>query len=354
THAFFKALLFLAAGSVIIGMHHEQDMRKMGGLGKYMPITAVTCWIGGLALVATPFFSGFYSKDAIIEAVGQSHRYGSTYAYWCVLLGAFVTSLYTFRLLFMTFHGKERFRHADAAHDHESSRTVGHEEEQEQPAGGAPEDVHGGAHAHAAVAAHPAEHGHHPAEPRESPWVVTVPLIALAIPSLLVGYFTVGPVLFGSYFGHSIFTLPGDNIIGEMAREFHGPGQLGFHGFLGAPFWLMAAGFVTAWACYIWRPSLADQAERAFGWLYTLLVEKYYFDWINEKIIAPLARGVGFGLWKAGDQGIIDGALVNGSAASIGWLGGVVRKVQSGYLYSYAFWMVIGLACLLGWFLARG
>jgi len=354
THAFFKALLFLAAGSVIIGMHHEQDMRKMGGLGKYMPITAVTCWIGGLALVATPFFSGFYSKDAIIEAVGQSHRYGSTYAYWCVLLGAFVTSLYTFRLLFMTFHGKERFRHADAAHDHESSRTVGHEEEQEQPAGGAPEDVHGGAHAHATVGAHPAEHGHHPAEPHESPWVVTVPLIALAIPSLLVGYFTVGPVLFGSYFGHSIFVLPGDNIIGEMAREFHGPGQLGFHGFLGAPFWLMAAGFVTAWACYIWRPSLADQAAHTLGWLRTLLVEKYYFDWINEKIIAPLARGVGFGLWKAGDQGIIDGALVNGSAASIGWLGGVVRKVQSGYLYSYAFWMVIGLACLLGWFLARG
>ncbi|MFI4886128.1 MAG: NADH-quinone oxidoreductase subunit L [Steroidobacterales bacterium] len=355
THAFFKALLFLAAGSVIIGMHHEQDMRKMGGLGKYMPITAITCWVGGLALVATPFFSGFYSKDAIIEAVGASHRWGATYAYWCVLLGAYVTSLYTFRLLFMTFHGKERFRHADGAHDHEGSKTVGHEEEQEQPAGGAPEDVHGGgAHAHATMAGHSAEHDHHSGEPHESPWVVTVPLIALAIPSLLVGYFTVGPILFGSYFGHSIFVLPADNIIGEMAREFHGPAQLGFHGFLGAPFWLMVAGFVTAWVCYIWRPSLADQAERAFGWLYTLLVEKYYFDWINEKIIAPLARGIGFGLWKAGDQGIIDGALVNGSAASIGWLGGVVRKVQNGYLYSYAFWMVIGLACLLGWFLARG
>ncbi|HVS75852.1 MAG TPA: NADH-quinone oxidoreductase subunit L [Steroidobacteraceae bacterium] len=353
THAFFKALLFLAAGSVIIGMHHEQDMRKMGGLGKYMPITATTCWIGGLALVATPFFSGFYSKDAIIEAVGQSHRYGSTYAYWCVLLGAYVTSLYTFRLLFMTFHGKERFRHADAGYDHEGSKTVGHEEEQETPAGGAPEDVHGGAHAHATAAAHP-EHGRHPVDPHESPWVVTVPLIALAIPSLIVGYFTVGPVLFGSYFGHSIFVLPANNIIGAMAREFHGPGQLGFHGFLGAPFWLMVAGFVTAWACYIWRPSLADQAAHTLGWLRTLLVEKYYFDWINEKIIAPLARGVGFGLWKVGDQGIIDGALVNGSAASIGWLGGVVRKVQSGYLYSYAFWMVIGLAALLGWFLARG
>jgi len=322
THAFFKALLFLAAGSVIIGMHHEQDMRKMGGLGKYMPITAVTCWIGGLALVATPFFSGFYSKDAIIEAVGASHRWGATYAYWCVLLGAFVTSLYTFRLLFMTFHGEERFRQVAAAHGHDD-----HDDHQ--------------------------EHGHHSAEPHESPWVVTVPLIALAIPSLLVGYFTVGPVLFGSYFGSSIFVLPANNIIGDMAREFHGPGRLGFHGFLGAPFWLMLAGFVTAWACFLWRPSLADQAARTFGWLRTILVEKYYFDWVNEKIIAPLTRGIGFGLWKVGDQGVIDGALVNGSAATVGWFGGVVRRVQNGYLYSYAFWIVIGLAALLGWFLAR-
>jgi NADH-quinone oxidoreductase subunit L len=238
-----------------------------------------------------------------------------------VLLGAFVTSLYTFRLLFMTFHGEERFRHVAAAHDHD------HEHE------------HG--------------HGHHSAEPHESPWVVTVPLIALAIPSLLVGYFTVGPVLFGSYFGSSIFVLPANDIIGDMAREFHGPGQLGFHGFLGAPFWLMLAGFVTAWVCFLRRPALATQAARSFGWLRTILVEKYYFDWINEKIIAPLARGIGFGLWKAGDQGLIDGALVNGSAATIGWFGSVVRRVQNGYLYSYAFWMVIGLAALLGWFLAR-
>jgi NADH-quinone oxidoreductase subunit L len=359
THAFFKALLFLAAGSVIIGMHHEQDMRKMGGLAKYMPITAITCWIGGLALVATPFFSGFYSKDAIIEAVGGSHRWGATYAYWCVLLGAYVTSLYTFRLLFMTFHGEERFRHAQAAHgahDHEGSKTVGHEEEEQEPsaAGNVAQDVHGGSTGtHAGAAAHPAEHGHGSAEPHESPWVVTLPLIALAIPSLLVGYFTVGPVLFGSYFGHAIFVLPANDIVGDMAREFHGPGQLGFHGFLGAPFWLMLAGLVTAWACFLWRPSLADQAARAFGWLRTLLIEKYYFDWFNEKVLAPLARGIGLGLWKAGDQAIIDGALVNGSAATVGWFGGVVRRVQSGYLYSYAFWIVIGLAALLGWFLAR-
>ncbi|HEV2269944.1 MAG TPA: NADH-quinone oxidoreductase subunit L [Steroidobacteraceae bacterium] len=320
THAFFKALLFLAAGSVIIGMHHEQDMRKMGGLGKYMPITAVTCWIGGLALVATPFFSGFYSKDTIIEAVGASHRYGATYAYWCVLLGAYVTSLYTFRLLFMTFHGEERFRHVEAVHD----------------------------------AAHDHEHDHHSAQPHESPWVVTVPLIALAIPSLLVGYFTVGPVLFGSYFGSSIFVLPANDVISGMAREFHGPGRFGFHGFLGWPFWLMVLGFLTAWVCFLQRPALADKAARNFAWLRRILVEKYYFDWVNERIIAPLARLIGFGLWKAGDQGVIDGVLVNGSAATVGWFGGVVRRVQNGYLYSYAFWIVIGLAALLGWFLARG
>jgi NADH-quinone oxidoreductase subunit L len=183
---------------------------------------------------------------------------------------------------------------------------------------------------------------------------VTVPLIALAIPSVLVGYFTVGPVLFGSYFGHSIFVLPDNDILGEMARQFHGPGELGAHGFLGLPFWLMIAGLVTAWACFLWRPALADQAARAFGWLRTLLIEKYYFDWTNEKVIAPLARGLGFGLWKAGDQGLIDGALVNGSAETVNWLGGVIRRVQNGYLYSYAFWIVIGLAALLGWFLARG
>jgi NADH-quinone oxidoreductase subunit L len=357
THAFFKALLFLAAGSVIIGMHHEQDMRKMGGLAKYMPITAITCWIGGLALVATPFFSGFYSKDAIIEAVGASHRFGSTYAYWCVLLGAYVTSLYTFRLLFMTFHGEERFRRAQAAHgaahDEQGSRTVGHEEEQQAPSahGHGPEDRHGGSHpGHA----HTGEHGHHPVEPHESPWVVTLPLIALAIPSVLIGYFTVGPVLYGSYFGHSIFVLPANDVVGAMARDFRGPAPTALLGFLSWPFLLMVLGFLTAWACYIWRPSLADQAARRFGWLRELLIQKYYFDWVNEKVIAPLARGIGFGLWKAGDQGIIDGALVNGSAAGVGWFGGVVRRVQNGYLYSYAFWIMIGLAALLGWFLARG
>ncbi len=320
THAFFKALLFLAAGSVIIGMHHEQDMRKMGGLGKYMPITAVTCWIGGLALVATPFFSGYYSKDSIIEAVGASHRWGATYAYWCVLLGAYVTSLYTFRLLFMTFHGEERFRHVEAAHDQH--------------------DGHGG------------EHGHHAVEPHESPWVVTLPLIALAIPSVLIGYLTVGQVLFGSYFGNSIFVLPANDVIGEMARDFHGPAAFGLRGFLGGPFWLTVAGFLTAWVCFR-RPAVADQAARALAWLRTILIQKYYFDWLYENVVAAFTRGLGFGLWKAGDQGLIDGVLVNGSAETIGWFGSVLRRVQSGYLYSYAFWIMIGLAALLGWFLAH-
>jgi NADH-quinone oxidoreductase subunit L len=364
THAFFKALLFLAAGSVIIGMHHEQDMRKMGGLAKYMPITAITCWIGGLALVATPFFSGFYSKDAIIGAVGASHRFGSGYAYWCLLLGAFVTSLYTFRLLFMTFHGRERFRDEPAAHDPEGARTVGHEEEEEKPSGkaAAPADVHHaparapqaiGAQAGAAAAPHAEEHAHPPGKPHESPLVVTLPLIALAIPSLLVGYFTVGPILFGGYFGNAIFVLPQHAVLARLAAEFHGPAELALRGFLTGPFVLALAGFVTAWVCYIWRPELPGRVARALGPIYRLLVAKYYFDWFNEHVVAPLARGIGFGLWKAGDQGLIDGAMVNGTANAVGRFGGIVRRVQSGYLYSYAFWIVIGLAALLGWFLVR-
>jgi NADH-quinone oxidoreductase subunit L len=322
THAFFKALLFLAAGSVIIGMHHEQDMRKMGGLAKYMPITAVTCWIGALALIGTPFFSGFYSKDAIIEAVGESHRFGATYAYWCVLCGVFVTALYTFRMLFMTFHGPERFRDAHA-HDH------GHDD-------GHRTDEHG-----------------HTAEPNESPWVVTLPLIALAIPSVLIGALTVGPVLFGSYFGGSIFVLPANNVVAKVGEEFGGATQTALRGFLSAPFWLALAGVVAAWVFFLWRPQLADAAARRFSGLRRLLTHKYYFDWFNEQVVAPLARGIGTGLWKGGDQVLIDGGLVNGTAHAIGWFGGVVRRVQSGYLYSYAFWMMIGLALLLGWFLAH-
>jgi NADH-quinone oxidoreductase subunit L len=325
THAFFKALLFLAAGSVIIGMHHEQDMRKMGGLAKYMPITAVTCWIGALALIGTPFFSGFYSKDAIIEAVGQSHRWGATYAYWCVLCGVFVTALYTFRMLFLTFHGPERFRQV-----HEERTPAGSETHQ-------PPD---------------AEHGHGEA-PHESPLVVTLPLVALAIPSVIIGALTVGSVLFGSYFGTSIFVLPANNVIAKVGAEFSGATLAALQGFISAPFGLALAGAVTAWAFFLRWPQLADEAAHRFGGLWRLLTHKYYFDWFNEHVLAALARGIGVGLWKGGDEVLIDGALVNGTADGVGWFGGVLRRVQSGYLYSYAFWMMIGLALLLGWFLAH-
>jgi len=319
THAFFKALLFLAAGSVIIALHHEQDMRRMGGLAKYMPITAVTCWIGALALIGTPFFSGFYSKDAIIEALAESHRWGAGFAYWCVLLGVFVTSLYTFRLLFMTFHGPERFR--DPA-----------------PAAAAPDAAH--------------DHGH-AGDPHESPAVVTVPLIALAIPSVLIGALTVVPVLFGDYYGRSILVLPANNVVARLAEEFPQPVWISFalHGLTAPPFWLAAAGAVTAWLFFLRNPAWADRTQQRFGWLYRLLTQKYYFDWVNEKVIAPLTRGIGIGLWKGGDEMLIDGAMVNGTAEGVTWFGSVLRLVQSGYLYSYAFWMMIGLALLLGWFL---
>jgi NADH-quinone oxidoreductase subunit L len=317
THAFFKALLFLAAGSVIIGMHHEQDMRRMGGLAKYMPITAVTCWIGALALIGTPFFSGFYSKDAIIEAVAESHRFGSGYAYWCVLCGVFVTALYTFRMLFLTFHGEERFRHA--AHGH-----------------GEPDAAHG-----------------HAAPPHESPPVVTLPLIALAIPSVVIGALTVGAVLFGNYFSGSLLVLPGNDVLGKLGAQFAGPLRMGLQGLVSAPFLLALAGAVTAWMCFLWRPALATAAAERAHWLYRLLTQKYYFDWFNENVLAALTRLIGVGLWKGGDQELIDGVMVNGTAHAVSGFGGLVRRVQSGYLYSYAFWMMIGLALLLGWFLVH-
>jgi NADH-quinone oxidoreductase subunit L len=238
THAFFKALLFLAAGSVIIGMHHEQDMRKMGGLAKYMPITAVTSWIGALALIGTPFFSGFYSKDTIIEAVGASHRWGAGYAYFCVLAGVFVTALYTFRMLFMTFHGPERFR--DVAH-HDRSTTDAHR--------------HDAQHQHAA--AH--------ADPHESPAVITVPLIALAIPSVVIGFMTIGTVLYGDYFGDSIRVLEKNAVMSELAREFHGPVAFALHGFVTPTFVLALAGVFTAWLFFLRRPQLAAAAARRWS-----------------------------------------------------------------------------------------
>jgi NADH-quinone oxidoreductase subunit L len=368
THAFFKALLFLAAGSVIIGMHHEQDMRKMGGLAKYMPWTAATCWIGSLALIGTPFFAGFYSKDAIIEAVGHSHRYGATYAYWCVVAGVFVTALYTFRMLFLTFHGPERFAAADAhgSHGHGSHAHSAQAHSSHAHASHAP-----GSHSHS-VSAHashepvtaghkletevheePDAHHHHGGPPHETPWVVRGPLVALAIPSVVIGAMTVGSVLFGDFFGSAIQVLERNDVIGELAREQHAPIWLkfGLHAFASPVLYVAAAGVLTAWIFFLWRPALADSAARALSPLRNLLIHKYFFDWINENIIAAGGRLLGRGLWRVGDQGLIDGAMVNGTAATIGWFGGIVRHIQSGYLYSYAFWMVIGLAVLLGWFL---
>jgi NADH-quinone oxidoreductase subunit L len=325
THAFFKALLFLAAGSVIIGMHHEQDMRKMGGLAKYMPWTAATSWIGSLALIGTPFFAGFYSKDAIIEAVGESHRWGSGYAYACVLGGVFITALYTFRMLFMTFHGPEHFREA-LAHGH------GHDDH----------DDH-------------ADHGSDGGVPHETSWVVRGPLVALAIPSVVIGALCVKSVLFGGYFGNSIFVLPANDVVGKLAEEFHDPVWLNFalKGFLAPPFWLALSGVIAAWVFFLKKPEWADALARGLAPLRTLLVNKYYFDWFNENVVCALVRGLGKGLWRGGDQILIDGGMVNGTANTVGWFGGVLRHLQSGYLYTYAFWTMIGLALLLGWFLVR-
>jgi len=314
-------LLFLAAGSVIIGMHHEQDMRKMGGLAKVMPITAATCWIGALALIGTPFLSGFYSKDFIIEAVHESDRWGATYAYWCVLIGVFVTAFYTFRMVFMTFHGAPRWEQGHETHDHPA-----HDD-------------------------HDHGHGHGGGTPHESPWVVTLPLVLLAIPSLAIGFLTVQPVLFGGYFGEAIQVLPANDVLRELAAHFHDPVSFALEAFKHPPFWLALAGVVAAWFLFLRSTATADRLASLFAPLRPVLDNKYYFDWFNEKILAAGSRGIGQVFWKAGDQAVIDGALVNGSAHLVGSISQIVRRVQTGYLYSYAFWMMIGLAALLAWFL---
>jgi NADH-quinone oxidoreductase subunit L len=329
THAFFKALLFLAAGSVIIGMHHEQDMRRMGGLAKYMPITAVTCWIGALALIGTPFFSGFYSKDSLIEAVGESHRWGASYAYFCVLSGVFVTALYTFRLLFMTFHGPERFREA--------------------PPHGAEEAEHQGTE----EAVHPGAEEAHGLEPHESPWVITGPLIALAIPAVVAGGLAIRPLLFGDYFRGAIVVRGANDVVAALGREFSGWFGFALHAFITPAFWLAAAGVVTAWGFFLRWPLLADAAAERLRPLRVVLENKYYFDLFNDLVITRGTRVVGRLLWKGGDQALIDRGLVDGSAEAVGWLASAGRLLQTGFLYTYAFWMVVGLALLLGWFLMR-
>jgi NADH-quinone oxidoreductase subunit L len=301
THAFFKALLFLAAGSVIIAMHHDQDIRNMGGLRKYLPITWLTSLIGTLALIGTPFFSGFYSKDTIIEAVHDSHIPGADIAYWAVLLGVFVTALYSFRLYFIVFHGEPRMDH------------------------------------------HTREHLH------ETPWVVTLPLILLAIPSAIAGYL-LGPVVFGSYFDGAIYVAPAHDVLGELAEHYHGVLGFTLHAFGGPAIYLAIAGVVTAWYIYMKNPAIAGNLARRFSGIYRVLVNKYYADDFNDAVFAGGARGIGRLLWKLGDTLLIDGLIVNGSARMVGWVAGVVRHVQSGYLYHYAFSMIIGLLLLLFWF----
>jgi NADH-quinone oxidoreductase subunit L len=317
THAFFKALLFLGAGSVIIAMHHEQDMRHMGGLRKAMPITWITMWIGSLALVGTPGFAGFFSKDSIIEAVEASTRWGSGYAAFCVLAGVFVTALYSFRLLYLTFHGKPRYV-IDATH-----HAHGHE-----------------VHAHHAP-------GHLAHAPHESPWVVTVPLVLLAIPSIVIGWPTIGPLLFDGWFGGAIRVAADNNVLGELAREFHGPMATFLHGFLGVPFWIALAGFLVATYVYLFNPAVATRAANALRPIYATLVHKYWFDELYQAVFARGGVRLGRGLWRGGDMATIDGVGVNGSAAAVARTSAVIRWLQSGYLYHYAFAMILGLIALL-------
>ena len=337
THAFFKALLFLAAGSVIIAMHHEQDMRRMGGLRKYMPVTYWTAVVGTLALIGFPGFSGFFSKDALIEAVHASSIPGAGYAYFCVVVGVLVTAFYSFRLLFLTFHGPERFA-GHGGHGHAPAETT--HVDTDADAGHEPDDAHG----------HDAVHG---GPPRESPWVVTLPLVLLAIPSAIIGGFTIEPLLFGGFFDGAIRVAEEHDVLRHVGEAFHGPAQFVLHGLMGPAVWLAALGAVLAWFLYLKRPDLADTLRQKAGGLYTLLVNKYYFDWFNEKVIAAGSRGLGHALWRGGDMAVIDGAAVNGSARLVGWVANVARGLQSGYLYHYAFATIIGLSVLLAWLLWR-
>ncbi len=325
THAFFKALLFLGAGSVIMGMHHDQDMRNMGGLWKYMPITWFTSLLGSLALIGTPFFSGFYSKDSIIEAVGKSTIAGSDFAYFAVMAGVFITAFYSFRMYFLVFHGKERFGQAHDAHGHDAH-----------------DDHHDDHH-----------HGLAPGQkPHESPWVVTLPLILLAIPSVIVGYLTIGPMLFGDFFGNAIFVDVTKHVaMKELSDAFHGPVAMAAHALHTSVLYLALGGVVTAAVFYLWLPQIPAFFARTLAPIKNVLDNKYYMDDFNQAVFAKGARVLGTGLWKRADQGLIDGLVVNGSTRVIAWFSANVRQVQSGYLYHYAFAMIIGLIALIGWIL---
>jgi len=356
THAFFKALLFLAAGSVIICMHHEQDMRKMGGLFKHMKITAITCWIGTLALIGTPFFSGYYSKDLIIDAVKHQHHLHpdngiATYAYWCVMIGVFVTAFYSFRLLFMTFHGKPRWEEgaAHASHAHDTHSAHSHESHAEAGHG-----AHGD-HAHDAHASHDDHgHGHHGGPPQKELRTMTWPLIALAIPSIFIGAVTFKHLLFGGGFGESIhFSAENHEMIHEIGEQMGDWLHMGLHAATNPVFYIMLAGVLTAWLLYIKKPELPGLIDSKLKPLRVVLENKYYFDWFNEKVLANGSRLLGKFFWRVGDQILIDKVAVDGSAHTVGFVASIVRRVQTGFLYSYAFWMVIGLAVMLGWFLTR-
>jgi NADH-quinone oxidoreductase subunit L len=321
THAFFKALLFLAAGSVIIAMHHDQDIRNMGGLRKYMPITWITSLIGSLALIGTPFFSGFYSKDSIIEAVGMSELPGSGFAYFAVVAGVFVTAFYSFRMYFLVFHGEERF--GKGHHDHDGDH--------------ADEEISTDHH-----------HGLAPGQkPHETSWVVTLPLVMLAIPSVLIGFFTIDNMLFGDYFGDAIYIGHNHHALAEMREEFHGAFTMALHSLMTLPFWLALAGAGSAWFFYMKRPDIPAAIKHRFEIIYTVLDQKYYFDRFNDWFFAGGARGASRLLWKFGDVKLIDGFFVNGSAKVVGMFSGVLRTFQTGYVYHYAFWMIIGVSALL-------
>jgi len=318
THAFFKALLFLGAGSVIMGMHHNQDIRWMGGVRKYMPITWITSLLGSLALIGTPLFSGFYSKDSIIEAVHFSQLPAAGFAHFAVLAGVFITAFYSFRMYFLVFHGKERYDQNPDAHHHDDHGHHGHDD-------------------------------HH--APHESPWVVTVPLVLLAIPSVVIGYMTIQPMLFGDFFKDVIFVdAVRHPAMAKLAEIFHGPVAMALHGLQTLPFWLAVAGVAASYYMYMVNPALSAAIQRMFQPLHTLLENKYYMDWFNENVIARGARALGVGLWKGGDQAVIDGTLVNGSWKIVGWVAGLVRKVQTGYVFHYALVMILGIFVLMTYF----
>ena len=320
THAFFKALLFLGAGSVIMGMHHNQDIRYMGGVRKYMPITWITSLLGSLALIGTPFFSGFYSKDSIIEAVHESQLAAAGFANFAVLAGVFVTAFYSFRMYFLVFHGKERYdQNPDAHHGHHDD--------------------------------HHDDHGHDSHRPHESPWVVTVPLILLAIPSVVIGYMTIQPLLFGEFFKDAILIdVEKHGGMKVLADAFHGPVAMALHAVTTAPFWLALGGVAVSWYMYLINPAVPAAIGRALRPLVVLLENKYYMDWINENILARGARALGNGLWKVGDRTLIDGLLVNGSWKLVGMVSAWTRKLQTGYLYHYALVMILGIFLLMTYF----